>query len=261
LVGTLDDKFHISWRVRIFIQLLVSIGSVYFLDLSPSGSFLSFVFYTIFLVGIINSINLIDISDGLSTTISISTIIFLLSINILFNNNNIIIVLIAGLIGALLYFLFLNLPPAKMYMGDGGSNCLGHILGVIAFFSFNHLNWVTGTLSTVLVLIVPLFDTLFVMALRLSKRKNPFEGSPDHFAVRMRLNGYSSIFILMSALVFSIVGGFFAILILAKSSPIFSAVLSTIIFSSLLLVAFILFKAFPIDSDRTAFLRGVEHDA
>ena len=261
VVGTLDDKFHISWRIRLFIQLIVSTGTVYYLGLNASENFFSFFFYVILLVGIINSINLIDISDGLSTTISISAIIFLLFINIIMNNNIYLLLLMVCFFGALSYFLFLNFPPAKMYMGDGGSNCLGHILGVFAFISFNHLNWVTGTLSTVLVLIVPLFDTLFVMALRLSKRKNPFEGSPDHFAVRMRLNGYSSFFILICALTFSAIGGFLAILILVKSSPIFSAILSTIIFSSLLLVAFILFKAFPINSDRNVFLRGGEYDS
>ena len=263
VLGTWDDRRHISWRIRLFIQLLVSAATIYFLDLYHSAGVTSFIFYTIFLAGIINSINLIDISDGLSSTISISsiTILILADLFLLGDLNIALLVVEVGFLGSLSYFLFINFPPAKMYMGDGGSNCLGHILGVLCFASFTNLDWVTGTLSTALVLAIPLFDTFFVMALRLSKRKNPFLGSPDHFAVRMRLNGYSALSILFSTLFFTAVIGLLVIITLIKSSAVFSAILSAIIFSSFLLVAFILFKAFPIESDRTLFFRDFDYES
>lgn len=260
LVGTIDDKYHISWRIRFCVQLFVSAGTVYLLNLYSFGNPLSFIFYVFFLTGIINSINLIDISDGLSSTVTIFSLVFLILINIFFLGevNLQILILEISFLGAIFYFLLLNFPPAKMYMGDGGSNCLGHILGTLCFVLLNNLNWVSSTFVTALILVIPLFDTFFIMALRLSKRKNPFLGSPDHFAVRMRLNGYSPFFIIVLVAISSVFFGLLAILVLVKSSAIFSAILSSIIFSSCLLVSFILLKAFPIDSDSTIFFRRIK---
>jgi len=100
--------------------------------------------------------------------------------------------LILPLIGATVGFLAYNRPPAKIYMGDTGSMFLGFMLGAIAMigkYTADHhrLAWV----APIIILGIPIFDTLFVMGVRFIRRIPVMSGSPDHFAVRLRNNGFS----------------------------------------------------------------------
>jgi UDP-GlcNAc:undecaprenyl-phosphate GlcNAc-1-phosphate transferase len=119
----------------------------------------------------------------------------------IFSGAPLLAILAATLFGALAGFAPFNFAPARIYLGDAGSMFLGLTLGGISmagsYTAVSH--W--GLAAPVLILAVPLFDTVYVMTLRLAHGRNPFLGSPDHLAVRLRHRGWSAQAIALTATV------------------------------------------------------------
>jgi UDP-GlcNAc:undecaprenyl-phosphate GlcNAc-1-phosphate transferase len=145
----------------------------------------------LWLLATTNAINLIDVSDALAGGVSFVASIFLFVVAS-WNGHTALAVLALALMGSTLGFLVFNRPPATIYLGDTGSMFLGFMLGALAMT--NHYTFVHpwGALAPVLILGVPVFDTLFVMGVRLYRRLPVMQGSPDHFAVRLRRHGVRS---------------------------------------------------------------------
>ena len=144
------------------------------------------IFVTIvWLVGLSNAFNLIDIMDGLAGGVGVISAIFLLAVAVI-DANWVIASLTVVLIGALLGFLWFNFAPARIYFGDCGSLFLGMTLGALAmvmqYTRSNPLGW----LAPVYILAIPLIDTAYVSILRLRAGKKIYHGSPDHFPLRLR---------------------------------------------------------------------------
>lgn len=145
---------------------------------------------------LINSFNLIDGIDGLAGGISL--LISLLFSYIFWKSglNNILIASVA-LAGALVGFLFYNRQPARIFMGDAGSMCIGYLM---AAFSFQFMN-ITVTNSNGLfhynpaillaLFIVPIFDTFRIFAIRISHKKSPFEADRNHIHHKLLQLGLS----------------------------------------------------------------------
>ncbi len=144
----------------------------------------------LWMLGVINAVNIIDIMDGLSSGVAFIVCLALLAVSLI-NLNLTIAMLTVALAGSLLGFLIYNFHPAKIYLGDSGSLFIGLMLGALAmigdYSSHNTLAYVTP----IFFLGVPIFDTLFVMVIRSRKGISPFLGSPDHFAIRLRKRGLS----------------------------------------------------------------------
>ena len=100
-------------------------------------------------------------------------------------------VLAAITAGASLGFLFHNLYPAKIFMGDTGSNLLGYLLGVAAVIGSIKTDAVVALAVPLLVLAVPFMDTGFVVAKRLKYRRKPWHADDEHFHHRMARIGFS----------------------------------------------------------------------
>ncbi len=142
----------------------------------------------LWIVGITNALNIIDIMDGLAAGVAVIAAAFMLIISCV-NSDTSIALMTATLIGSLLGFLRYNVHPAQIFLGDTGSLFVGMMLGALAMIGkYDAVNSV-GWLTPLLILAVPIFDTLFVMTLRAARRSNPFKGSPDHFALRLRRAG------------------------------------------------------------------------
>ncbi|HEY3175605.1 MAG TPA: MraY family glycosyltransferase [Candidatus Polarisedimenticolia bacterium] len=142
----------------------------------------------LWIVGMTNAFNIIDIMDGLASGTALIAAACLLVVATL-NGQTPIVMMTATLMGSLLGFLKYNAHPARIFMGDTGSLFLGMMLGSLAMIGkYDRYNEI-GYLSPLLILAVPLFDTVYVMTLRLARFKNPFKGSPDHFALRLRRTG------------------------------------------------------------------------
>jgi len=166
---------------------------------------------------LINSFNLIDGIDGLAGGISL--LISLLFSYIFWKSglNNILIASVA-LAGALVGFLFYNRQPARIFMGDAGSMCIGYLM---AAFSFQFMNSAaTGPNGLfhrnpavlLAIFIVPLFDTLRVFTIRILEKKSPFEADSNHIhhkLLQMGLShGMASITLTLVSLIFIVIAYF-----------------------------------------------------
>ena len=145
----------------------------------------------IWVVGITNAFNIVDIMDGLSASQAAVAALGFLMISLpseeLYVN-----FASAALAGAALGFLPWNLSRHnKIFMGDCGSLFIGFLLAGISLGTrYSDVND-AGVFAPLLILFVPTFDTVFVSMLRLNKGRSPFLGSQDHFALRLEKMGFS----------------------------------------------------------------------
>jgi len=139
----------------------------------------------IWLVGLSNAFNLMDIMDGLAAGVAIIAAGFLLTVASL-NGRWVVAAFTVALIGALLGFLKFNFFPASIYLGDSGSLFVGLTLGALAmvmdYTRHNPLGWV----APLFILALPIMDTAYVTVLRLKAGRKIYHGSPDHFPLRLR---------------------------------------------------------------------------
>lgn len=134
-----------------------------------------------FIVSIINAINLIDGLDGLAS--GISAIYFLtiaIIASILNKMGGLDIVLTLIMFGATLGFLPHNFHPAKIFLGDTGSMFLGFIISVIALLGFKNVT-LTSLIVPVLILAIPILDTLFAIFRRIIKGESIGNADREHF--------------------------------------------------------------------------------
>jgi UDP-GlcNAc:undecaprenyl-phosphate GlcNAc-1-phosphate transferase len=172
--------------VAVFV--LIKAGVVVELAFLPH--WLRLVLTVLWLVGISNAFNLLDIMDGLAAGVGIIAATFLLVVA-LGDGRQVVAAFTVALIGALLGFLRFNFHPASIYLGDCGSLFVGMTLGALAmtmsYTARNPLGW----LAPLMILAVPLADTVYVTVLRLRAGRKIYHGSPDHFPLRLqrRLGG------------------------------------------------------------------------
>lgn len=161
----------------------------------------------LWIVGMANAMNIIDIMDGLSAGIALIAAVFLFVVSVI-NQHSMIAIFTITLVGSLAGFLRYNFRPAQIYMGDTGSMFLGLTLGALAivgdYSEFNRLAF----FNPLLIFGVAIFDTIYVMLLRALKRRSMFLGSKDHYAVRLRIKGWSTTkIVLFSYCIAFILGG------------------------------------------------------
>ncbi|AVR00527.1 undecaprenyl-phosphate alpha-N-acetylglucosaminyl 1-phosphate transferase [Oceanobacillus iheyensis] len=200
LTGALDDRFSIRPVVKLTGQLvaasfLVSSGLIIEkLTLPFFGTvelgFVSVLITVLWVVGITNAINLIDGLDGLATGV---TTIALISIFImaLIDAQLLVAYLSIVLIGANLGFLFHNFYPAKIYMGDSGSNFLGYMIAVVSMLGLFKNIALFSFIIPIIVLAVPIFDTLFAIVRRAYNKENIMMADNKHVHYQLLHAGYS----------------------------------------------------------------------
>jgi len=211
-LGLIDDLKRpqgLDYKPKFVVQFLATAILILFglrvRFISPS--WVAAIITAIWVVGVTNSFNIIDIMDGLATSqAAIAALGFLLvslpSEELYVNFAS------AAVSGAALGFLPWNLSKRhKIFMGDCGSLTLGFLLAGLSLGArYSDVNNV-GVFAPLLILFVPVFDTFFVSILRLNQGRSPFLGSRDHFALRLeRLGFLRGHVVLMSALA----AGFFS---------------------------------------------------
>lgn len=192
LTGLADDRWNLSWKFRLVLQLSVAVGVVtagvratVFVD-QPWFGFAATVLWILVLT---NAMNFLDNMDALSAGIGlIASLIFAGIMVVMVRTPTMSVALpLVLLSGALMGFLFWNRPPASIFMGDCGSNLIGFLLATLT---------VTGTfyestgsrhvmLAPLCVMAVPLYDFCTVILIRLSQRRSPFHGDKSHFSHRL----------------------------------------------------------------------------
>ncbi len=203
LLGTLDDRFNLDWKPRLAAEFLIAIGAVacgwratFFLDL-PIITALVSVFW---IVGLVNSFNMLDNMDALSGGVATICALFLAAIAFCFAPNPtsgepqlFLGGFLTTLAGALLGFLVLNRPPAKLFMGDGGAYFVGFLLATTTLsLTFVGENVPPcAILAPLCVLAVPLYDFFSVVTIRLKNGASPFIGDKNHYSHRLVALGLS----------------------------------------------------------------------
>lgn len=195
LMGLADDAYNTRPLLKFIAQLVC--GLILYFTGTKINIFtieaLNFGLTIFWVIGFMNSINMLDNMDAITTIVSIVILLFIVLLNI---NLDLIIspipILSLGILGALLGFLVYNWHPAKMFMGDTGSQFLGAFLAVVgidycwnsfslinnAWFSINPI--LMGFLSIALVFILPITDTITVSINRIRRGQSPFVGGKDH---------------------------------------------------------------------------------
>ena len=193
LNGLGDDVFKYSAKQKLVVHLLVGftfidtngIVQVYLLDLFDSYAITRIVL-SIILVTIINSINLLDGIDGLAASISIFILMVFSFLNF-YQGDTFLTVLSISLLGSLIGFLFYNLSPAKIFLGDSGSLLCGFIIGILTIstssLSHTRLNNFSDELIIKIILAtisIPVLDLLRLFFVRIMSGKSPFNGDRNH---------------------------------------------------------------------------------
>lgn len=182
IVGMIDDKIELSSKVKLILQSAAGIFTVLmgiyfeFTSIYAVNILVSFAF----IVGIINAVNLIDGLDGLSTGVGVISLCGILYLSIFFNNT-LLLFLSSILISSGLGFLIFNFRPAKIFMGDTGSLPLGYNLAVLTIICSNEIRGINGLLFSIIILGLPIFDTLLTMYRRFINKRPVFAPDRSHF--------------------------------------------------------------------------------
>ena len=183
LLGVIDDVVGVSTWKKFLVQvaaagLLVEMGwNVEAVTVPGFGSLelglLGPVVAVLWIVGVTNAVNLLDGLDGLAGGVVAIIASSLLIYAVILGNQGTIF-LMAAVVGACLGFLRHNWEPAKIFMGDSGSLTLGFLLGAVSLHSSIKAPAAVAILVPLLVLGLPVIDTLLVMGMRfLARPKGP----------------------------------------------------------------------------------------
>ena len=202
LIGALDDTFDLQPLLKLAGQIgaaiMAAAGGAVINSISlPFVGGLQFtheasVLSVIWLVALMNIVNFSDGVDGLAAGVcAIDGAAFAVIAFNLQGGTSSAAVLAAITAGASLGFLFHNRYPAKIFMGDTGSNLLGYLLGIAAVIGTLKTNAIFALAVPLLVLAVPFMDTGFVVAKRLKYGRKPWNADNWHFHHRMAAIGFS----------------------------------------------------------------------
>ncbi|HVE13891.1 MAG TPA: MraY family glycosyltransferase, partial [Elusimicrobiota bacterium] len=195
LVGLADDMRRpggLDWKTKMLVQVLAAgflmAFGIRIRFIQPP--YLAYALTGLWVVGICNAFNIVDIMDGLAASQAAVAAFAFLVIS-LPSEEVYVNFAAATILGVCLGFLPWNFSTkSKIFLGDSGSLLLGFVLSALALgTNYSRVNPL-GVYAPLFILLVPIFDTLFVMVLRLRKGHSPFLGSKDHFALRLERMGY-----------------------------------------------------------------------
>ena len=191
-MGLADDLLNTPPLFKFIVQFLcafVLIKTGIVIVISPMA-WVNNIITVFWVVGIMNSINMLDNMDAITSSISFTIIVPCVIMQIISGDTNIDTMVMVTTAGAIMGFLIYNWAPAKMYMGDNGSQFLGILLAYIGIKYFwngiqitDDINYAYNAKQFIMValaFIVPLSDTTTVTINRLLKGKSPFVGGRDH---------------------------------------------------------------------------------
>ena len=169
------------------------------------------------IVGITNAINLIDGLDGLSSGVCLISCLSLLIIFSLNSSPILAVVLITALAGAIVGFLPFNFSPAKTFIGDTGSNFMGFSLSIISILGVAKTYTAIVLIAPIIVLALPIFDTLFAIVRRIVKGKSikaVLKPDKGHLHHRLMQRGYTQKQAVLIMYGITAILGMFAIILL-----------------------------------------------
>lgn len=197
-LGLVDDLRGLHWLLRLLAQTAIALLVVFWwpgwrLSLFLQPLWLTLILSVFWIVGLVNSFNMLDNMDGLSAGVAaiasamLAAVLLTTPSPITHQPQLFVAGFLLVLVGSLLGFLCHNRPPARLFMGDAGSYLIGFCLATatsMATFTGGDLPPHT-ILAPLCILAVPLYDTVTVVWIRLRQGRSPFEGDKSHFSHRL----------------------------------------------------------------------------
>jgi UDP-GlcNAc:undecaprenyl-phosphate GlcNAc-1-phosphate transferase len=214
--GAIDDRFNLDYRVKLIGQLFavsivlifgdVQIHTITLDDRITLPAWISMPLTVLFLVGVTNAINLADGLDGLAggtTFLCLCAMALLSSIG----DAGASTAMALAFAGAVLGFLRFNTHPASVFMGDAGSQLLGFAIGVLSVAITQNAASPVSTALPVLLLALPILDTLSVMVQRIGEHRSPFSSDKNHIHHKLLAMGFDHHEAVM--VIYAVQGGLF----------------------------------------------------
>jgi UDP-GlcNAc:undecaprenyl-phosphate GlcNAc-1-phosphate transferase len=179
-LGTVDDLRVLSAGKKFAAQFALCAAYLAFAGARTPGAF---AFQMLVLVSMVNAFNLIDVMDGL-----LCAVFGLVAFGLLVDGGLLTGALRTELpvaLGALLALFAFNAPSARIYAGDGGSLTLGFLAGAWLIAAAPQASGLEG-FAFVGLCAAPALELLILIPARLARGRSPFQGSPDHFALRLQ---------------------------------------------------------------------------
>ena len=228
-MGAIDDLKSLGWKTKfagmaaaativifggnITIHHIGTYGSLGRIDLG----WFSIPFTYISIIGITNAVNLLDGLDGLAGGVSLLGFMFM-GIAAVLSVNVMVALLCFTFVGALAAFLLYNFPNARIFMGDSGSVFIGFSLALTAVFLTQGAGSSVDAMFPVLVLLIPIFDTLRVLFSRLMKGRNPFQGDALHLHYLIVGKNIPPVYVVLLFWALTVVFGVIAFILTGKTS-------------------------------------------
>ena len=211
-VGLVDDLIVLTPRQKWYGQVLATCcfvrGGFYLKEIFLSAYMPTFAPYVwavlsaLWILTIINAFNLLDVMDGLATTTALCVASSLCVIAYTLQASASAQMLLA-LCGALVAFLRWNRPAAHIYLGDAGSLFVGGVLAIAPFtIPWGHYYYL-GFLTPIIIFFIPLIEVFSLIIIRTLRGIPWYCGSPDHFCMYLKKNGWNNLSILKFVFIFS----------------------------------------------------------
>ncbi len=193
IMGLVDDRVGLSWRLRLGIQFVLAGALVVFgervtLFWPFNHPLIGGTLALFWIVGLTNAFNLLDNMDGLAGGVGLIAALLFAGAQVAVGSLFAPAVLLL-LVGALAGFLVHNRNPARLFMGDAGSNFLGFLLGALTvagtYYRYGAQYSRASVLAPLLVMAVPLYDTASVIVIRYREGRSLFQGDRRHFSHRL----------------------------------------------------------------------------
>lgn len=240
LTGIVDDMYDMPAKVKLLMQIVAALVAIkggvqiHFITnpLSETGmsyllSWLSYPLTLFWLVGITNTINLIDGLDGLASgvaSIAATTLLFTTSKM----GHDFIVTQCAIIAGASLGFLPFNFNPAKIFMGDTGALLLGYMLAVTSVMGMVKSVAAVALAVPVFALGLPIFDTAFAIIRRFINKKPIMQADKEHLHHRLMKSGLNQRQTVLIMYFISMMLGIVAITI-ADTEPLVGIIVAMIV--------------------------------
>ena len=213
-LGWYDDWAPMSAIAKMVTSLAVAAFFVIILTgftTTPLHASLAIVAILAF-AGLDNAVNLLDNMDSLAAGVTAIAAVGLAATFAVELGPGLVVLLIS-LAGALLAFLWLNRPPARLFMGNCGSLFIGGVLAACATLAVARAGTMSAFVAAALILVVPIFDSAFVVLLRRMAGRSTTRGNIDHTSHRLVAAGFSeslALLLLLALGAAGAAGGYFA---------------------------------------------------
>ncbi|MCI0640745.1 MAG: undecaprenyl/decaprenyl-phosphate alpha-N-acetylglucosaminyl 1-phosphate transferase [Gemmataceae bacterium] len=223
-IGFVDDLRPLHWAPRLAIHFLAAAAGVALM--LPELDWMAFGAAVLFVAAMINAFNMLDNMDALcggTALIAAGWFAVLGLVRGEMGETGLGLVVLGALAG----FLWHNLPPAQVFLGDVGSTILGYILSlwslqIAAAIPTPAWSWI----APFALLAVPLYDMTTVVLLRLSQGRNPFHADTQHFSHRLVRRGLTRPAAVGVILLLALTSGADALLLYTAQSGIGAAALA-----------------------------------